>query len=242
MAVLLLAGAVFAAAAAGTDEPAPVKPKAGTKTAGTAKVVTAGKTPAATTTKPTATPSKPPAPATKAPAPAPAAVPAPAPAPAPSGGILKLSFQVKGMVCMLCTRGVEEAIKRLPGVATVTADLATGRVDVVALERRSLDIQQVRDRAARAGFPVIGETDVEARGRFEVGAERRLTFKPAGGVYAWQVLESARLLALTRAYPSLRGDFTLGFRLHEKPPWKRPAIDITAFSSAAPVQRAAGGS
>ena len=167
---------------------------------------------------------------------------APVPAPAAGGGILKLSFPVKGMVCMLCTRGVEVAIKRLPGVATVTADLATGRVEVAAQERHSLDIQQVRDRAARAGFPVSGETDIEARGRFEIGAERRLTFKPAGGVYSWQVLESARLLALTRAHPALRGDFVLGFRLHEKPPWKRAAISITAFESVAPVQRAAGGS
>jgi len=143
---------------------------------------------------------------------------------------------------MLCTRGVEEAIKRLPGVATVTADLATGRVEVAAQDRHSLDIQQVRERAARAGFPVSGETDLEARGRFEVGADRRLAFRPGGGVQAWQVLESARLLALTRAYPGLRGNFVLGFRLHEKPPWKRTAISITTFESAAPVRPAAGGS
>jgi len=227
--VLLLAGTVLAATAAGAGDPDRAKPGAATKSAATARPpATRGAGPGA------------------APAPAPAPAPGPAPtvatAPVGSGGILKLSFQVKGMVCMLCTRGVEESIKRLPGVASVTADLATGRVDVTAQDRHSLDIQQVRDRAARAGFPVIGETDVEARGRFEIGAERRLTFKPAGGVYSWQVLESTRLLALTRAYPGLRGDFILGFRLHEKPPWKRPAINITAFESATPVQRAAGGS
>lgn len=170
----------------------------------------------------------------------PAAMPA-SPAPSAAGGIQRLSFPVKGMVCMLCTRGVEEAIKRLPGVATVTADLGKGRVEVVALEHRSLDIQQVRERAGRAGFPVSGEVDVEAAGRFEIGADRRLTFRTFGGGYAWQVLESARLLALTRAHPGLRGQFILGFRVHEKPLWKRPSISITTFESAAPVQRAADG-
>jgi copper chaperone CopZ len=145
------------------------------------------------------------------------------------------------MVCMLCTRGVAEAIKRLPGVATATADVSTGRVEVLARERHSLDIQQVRERAARAGFPANGEADVEARGRFEVGADRRLTFKPTGGSQSYQVVESARLLSLVRAHPGLRGEFVIGFRLHEKPLWKRTSINITRFEST-PVLRAAGGS
>jgi copper chaperone CopZ len=191
---------------------------------------------AAPAPKKTAAASKPPAAAPKPAAPAPAA-----PAPPAAGGIQRLSFPVKGMVCMLCTRGVEEAIKRLPGVATVTADLGTGRVDVVAQEHRSLDIQQVRERVGRAGFPVSGEVDVQAAGRFEFGADRRLTFRPFGVASSWQVLESARLLALTRAHPGLRGDYVIGFRLHEKPPWKKPAIDITTFDPDMPVQRAAGG-
>jgi hypothetical protein len=47
------------------------------------------------------------------------------------------------------------------------------------------------------------------------------------------VLESARLLALTRAHPDLRGDFIVGFRLHDRPPWKRPAISLTRFETVA---------
>jgi copper chaperone CopZ len=137
------------------------------------------------------------------------------------------------MVCPLCTRGVAEAIKRLPGVGRVTADLATARVEVEALDHHSLDIQQVRERAARAGFPAIGECDIQARGRFELGADRRLAFRPGGSPQAWQVLESSGLLALARSQPGLRGEFVLGFRLHDRPPWKRTSISITDFESIA---------
>lgn len=140
-----------------------------------------------------------------------------------------LSFPVRGMVCRLCTRGVEESIKRLNGVASVRADLATGRVDVEAQDGRALNIDEVRQRAARAGFPVHGDTDVVARGRFAIGTEGRITFRVTGSNYAWQVLEGQQLLALFRSSPSLKGEFQIGFRLHERPPFARPAIALTRF-------------
>src|SRR5262245_48875055 len=104
-----------------------------------------------------------------------------------------LSFPVRGMVCPLCTRGVEESLKRLPGVASVRADLASGRVDVEAEDGQSLNLEVVRQRTARAGFPVNGESDVVARGRFTIGADGRITFRVTGSTYAWQVLEGQQL-------------------------------------------------
>jgi hypothetical protein len=117
-------------------------------------------------------------------------------------------------------------------------------VQVTAAERGSLDIQQVRDRAARAGFPPAGEPDLQARGRFEIGLEGRITFKPGGVGPGWQVLESARLLALFREQPRLQGEYLIDFRLHEKPSWNHPSISLTggtriAPPPAAPVVRAA---
>jgi copper chaperone CopZ len=152
-----------------------------------------------------------------------------------------LSFPVRGMVCRLCTRGVEESIKRLRGVAAVRADLASGRVDVQAQVGQSLNIDEVRQRAARAGFPVSGATDVEARGRFAIGAEGRITFRAAGTTYVWQVLEGQHLLALFRRNPTLRGDYVVGFRLHERSGVARPAIAVTRVEPVVPpVGRAAG--
>jgi len=152
-----------------------------------------------------------------------------------------LEFPVRGMVCPLCTRGVEESIKRLSGVASARADLASGRVEVEAQDGRALNIDEVRQRAARAGFPVNGETDVVARGRFTIGTEGRITFRVTSSTYAWQVLEGQQLLALFRSSPKLKGEFLVGFRLHERPSLVRPAIALTRFEPVAqPLVRAAG--
>jgi len=148
--------------------------------------------------------------------------------------VRRLTFPVSGLHSVLATRGIEEAIRTLPGVQSVVADLASGRVDVQAEDPKSLNIQDVRTRAARAGFPVSGLLDVEARGRFEIGAERRITFKVSGTVYSWQVLESGTLLDLFRAYPTLRGDFVAGFRLHDGAAWTKPAITLTDWRSIPP--------
>ena len=152
-----------------------------------------------------------------------------------------LSFPVRGMVCPLCTRGVEESLKRLPGVASVRADLASGRVDVEAEDGQSLNLDVIRQRTARAGFPVNGESDLVARGRFTIGSEGRITFRVTGSTYTWQVLEGQQLRALFRGSPALKGEYLLGFRLHDRASFARPAIAVTRFERLPqPVGRAAG--
>jgi hypothetical protein len=136
---------------------------------------------------------------------------------------------------------VEEAIRQLPGVARVSADLGSGRVEVEAENQKSLNLQEVRTRAARAGFPVSGDLDIQARGRFDTGVDGRITFKVSGTTYAWQVLESGTLLEIIRSHPGLRGDFVAGFRLFEKPAWNHPAISLTGWEAIpAPITVAPG--
>ena len=147
--------------------------------------------------------------------------------------VRRVTFPVQGMICPLCTRGVEEAIRPLPAVAGVTADLASGRVDVQAAPQQSLDIKTVRERASHTGFPVVGESDIEARGRFDIGPEGKITFRPTGTAYVWQVIESNGLLAMFRAYPSLKGDFVVEFRLHDRPPVTKPTISVVRGQPAA---------
>jgi copper chaperone CopZ len=153
--------------------------------------------------------------------------------------VKRLAFPVSGMHSPLATRGVEEAIRQLPGVARVSADLGTGRVEVEAENQKSLNLQEVRTRAARAGFPVSGDLDIQARGRFDTGADGRITFKVTGTTYAWQVLESGTLLEIARSHPGLRGEFIAGFRLFEKPVWNHPAISLTGWEAVpAPITAA----
>ena len=153
--------------------------------------------------------------------------------------VRRLAFPVSGMHSPLATRGVEEAIRQLPGVASVKADLGTGRVEVQAENLKSLNLQEVRTRSARAGYPVSGDLDILARGRFETGVDGRITFKVSGTTYAWQVLESGTLLEIARSHPGLRGEFIAGFRLFEKPVWNRPAISLTEWEAVPPPGLAA---
>jgi copper chaperone CopZ len=159
-------------------------------------------------------------------APVPCSAAPPSRGAAPAGAVAVLTVPVKGMTCALCTRGVEESVKRLDGVVEAAADLSTGLLRVRAADGRSLNIRDVKDRVQKAGFAVAGECEVEAQGRFSISPEGRITFRIPGTPYAFQVLEGSELLRLFRSHPGLKGDFFVAFRLHEHARWKPPAIAI----------------
>jgi len=142
------------------------------------------------------------------------------------GVVSTLVVPVQGMTCALCTRGVETSIKLLDVVEGASADLSTGLVRVQAMEGKSLNIKDVKDRVQKAGFKVGGECDVEAIGRFNLGPDGRIMFRIPGTAYAFQVLEGSEVKRLFRGDPKLRGEYFLAFRLHEHPRWKPPAISI----------------
>ena len=146
-----------------------------------------------------------------------------------AAGVVSIILPVRGMTCVLCTRGVEESIKLMDGVGSVAADLTTGTVSVQAAEGKTLNLKDVKDRVARAGFATEGECDLVAAGRFTIGPQGRLTFRITGTPLTYQVLESSRLRRLFREHPGLRGEFRLAFRLHDHPNWKPPAISISSF-------------
>ena len=148
-----------------------------------------------------------------------------------TGAITALVLPVAGMTCALCTRGVEQSIKLLDGVAEASAELSTGLVRVQAAAGKSLNIHDVKDRVQKAGFKIGGECDVEATGRFSIGPEGRITFRIPGTLYAFQVLEGGELKRLYKTRPGLKGDFFLVFRLHEHPRWQPPAISIVRGES-----------
>jgi copper chaperone CopZ len=144
-------------------------------------------------------------------------------------GVEEVVVPVSGMTCALCTRGVEESIRRLRGVGTATADLDSGRVRVTRGKEHPLDLDEVRKSVREAGFEVAGECDLIANGRFTVGEERRFTFAVSDTRLRYRVLENNQTLLLFRAHPDLEGDFTVRFRLHDDPRWKPPAISMRAF-------------
>lgn len=136
---------------------------------------------------------------------------------------------VSGMTCALCTRGVEESIRRLRGVGMASADLDSGSVRVTVGKEHPLDLDEVKRSVREAGFEIAGECDLVAAGRFAVNDEGRITFAIRDTPHRYRVLENNQTLLLFRAHPDLEGDFTVRFRLHSDARWKPPAISIRSF-------------
>lgn len=61
------------------------------------------------------------------------------------------TYLVEGMTCGHCTAAVEAEVAGVPGVASVAADLATGRVVVVGAD---VDEAAVRAAVDEAGYAV----------------------------------------------------------------------------------------
>jgi copper chaperone CopZ len=156
-------------------------------------------------------------------------------------GVLRLVVPVRGMTCPLCTRGVEESIRSLGGIGSVSADLASGLVRVEAAEGKSLVLQQVRLQIERAGFRIGGEAEVVASVRFLIGSEGRITMRISGTSYAFQVLEGGDFRRLIHEHPGLKGDYVVDFRLHDHTGWKPAAASITGFEVLEPKPAPATG-
>jgi copper chaperone CopZ len=146
-----------------------------------------------------------------------------------AAGVQEVAVPVSGMTCALCTRGVEESIRRLRGVGTATADLDSGRVRVTVGKEHPLDLDEVRKSVKEAGFEVAGECDLVATGRFAVGEERRMTFAISDTPLRYRVLENNQTLLLFRAHPDLEGHFSVRFRLHNDSRWDPPTISMRSF-------------
>ena len=151
-------------------------------------------------------------------------------APAPADArVQEVEVPVSGMTCALCTRGVEESIRRLRGVGTAKADLESGRVRVTVGKEHPLDLVEVKKSVSEAGFEVAGECDLVATGRFALGEERRLTLAIDETPLRYRVLENNQTLFLFRERPGLEGRFTVRFRLHDDVRWDPPAISLRSI-------------
>ena len=65
-----------------------------------------------------------------------------------------LDVSVEGMTCEHCVRAVTQALSTVPGVESVTVDLAAGQVHVTG----SPDLATVHDAIAAEGYVVASST------------------------------------------------------------------------------------
>jgi copper chaperone len=67
---------------------------------------------------------------------------------------MERTLNVRGMTCGHCKASVTEALRKLPGVASVDVDLPSGRVKVVFDEQR-VAVPQLREAVEAIGFDVV---------------------------------------------------------------------------------------
>ncbi|MFF9867972.1 MULTISPECIES: heavy-metal-associated domain-containing protein [unclassified Streptomyces] len=73
----------------------------------------------------------------------------------PAAGAVTTVYQVTGMTCGHCEGAVSSEISEIPGVTSVTAEAATGRVTVVS--EAALDEAAVRAAVDEAGYELVGQ-------------------------------------------------------------------------------------
>ncbi len=64
---------------------------------------------------------------------------------------MKTTFKVKGMSCGGCRLGVENALKRVPGVSSVTVDLEAAEASVEFDENKAA-LSELKAAVVKAGF------------------------------------------------------------------------------------------
>ena len=63
-----------------------------------------------------------------------------------------VDVSVSGLACPFCAYSVENSLGKLPGVDSVSVDLAANRVRVVMQAEHTADLQQIKKAIVNAGF------------------------------------------------------------------------------------------
>ena len=138
---------------------------------------------------------------------------------------------VEGMKCPLCAREIRQSVGRLPGVGSVEADLASGRVKVRAQAGRSLELAGIRTRISRWGFRVAPEPQViRAVGTLNHGPRDRLTFRVQGTNEDFDLLEGDELKRLLLSLPATGNPkVALTARIHAHPGHLPPSLSVLSY-------------
>jgi len=112
----------------------------------------------------------------------------------------------------------------------VVAELGTGRVQVLAQEGRSLDLQAIRSRIVRTGFTPVREPVIRATGVVNRSKRGRLTFRVLGSNEDYVLLEGAEFRRLLMALPVTGiGQITLTGRIHRHPERLQSSLSVLSY-------------
>lgn len=117
-------------------------------------------------------------------------------------GLRQVRQVIFGMDCAPCAYGVEEGLKELPGVESVTVSLNDGYAEVALASGSGTSMSDIREVIRNNGF-TPKEAHVQLEGRLELSPQSRLVTVEAA--YALQLDRAGSVDELQGRTVSLRG-------------------------------------
>jgi Cu+-exporting ATPase len=124
---------------------------------------------------------------------------------APVSPTREFSLDIEGMSCASCVNRVEKALKKLPGVADVSVNLATERASISTLD--DIPLPTLVAAVEKAGYQAKAHTP-----------EAEVPVKSKAALPSWWPVALAAILSLPLALPMLLMPF--GIRLQLPPLWQ----------------------
>lgn len=129
-----------------------------------------------------------------------------------AAGLEHVDQTIFGMDCAPCAYGIEQGLRKLPGVTSVRVSLNEGKAAVTLAPNSATTLTRIREVIRHNGF-TPKEAQMVVTGRLE---ERgRELWLDAGAAGAWRVQDEAASSASLLATPDAAGEVALRVRVPE---------------------------
>ena len=93
----------------------------------------------------------------------------------------QFTVYVEGLTCPICSGGLETKFKAVKGIAQVKADFKTGKMFFVMPPKYKMQMSEVKERVAKAGYAAKGILVRRSDGKTEKWGELKAIAPPATG-------------------------------------------------------------
>lgn len=93
----------------------------------------------------------------------------------------QFTVYVEGLTCPICSGGLETKFKSVKGISLVKADFKTGIMTFAMPPRYKMQISEVKERVAKAGYAAKGVSVRRSDGKTEKWGELKPIAPPAIG-------------------------------------------------------------
>ncbi len=93
----------------------------------------------------------------------------------------QFTVYVEGLTCPICSGGLETKFKAVKGIAQVKADFKTGKMTFTMPPRYKMQMSEIKERVAKAGYAAKGILVRRSDGKTEKWGELKSIAPPVTG-------------------------------------------------------------